>query len=74
MKIVLLIEEEEFNVENFVQKLIVSGGALLLFGILLALTGENALAYVFGGLGLFLALVGCFASKDQDENDGDQTK
>lgn len=56
------------------QRLIVGGVALLLFGIILAITEENPLAYVVGGLGLFLSLVGCFAPKDQDDNNSDQTK
>lgn len=53
---------------NFNHKLIVGGFALILFGLLLALTGDKVLTYIIGGLGLFLSLVGCFVPDDQERD------
>ncbi|MPN20866.1 hypothetical protein SDC9_168245 [bioreactor metagenome] len=54
--------------KNFNHKLIVGGFALILFGLILAITGEKMLTYTIGGLGLFLSLVGCFAPGDQERD------
>lgn len=47
---------------SFNQKLIISGFALLLFGILLALV-PSFFGYISGGLGLFFVLLGCFTGE-----------
>lgn len=41
-------------------KLIISGVALLLFGIIIAVMSKNPVSYIIGGLGLFFAVIGCF--------------
>lgn len=55
--------------KNYNQKLVVSGIALLLFGIIIAVMSNSALSYVFGGLGLFFVILGCFAKERQNENE-----
>lgn len=51
--------------KNFNQKIIVTGIALLLFGIILAIENQSAISYIFGGLGLFFAVIGCFAKENE---------
>jgi hypothetical protein len=53
--------------KDYSRKLIVSGFALLLFGILLALNGAVSFSYVSGGLGLLFALIGCFGANEQED-------
>lgn len=43
---------------SFNRKSIVSGFALLLFGIIAAIN-QSFLSYISGGLGLFIVLAGC---------------
>lgn len=40
-------------------RLIICGFALLLFGIIIALIDKSTVAYISGGLGLFLIIVSC---------------
>jgi TRAP-type mannitol/chloroaromatic compound transport system permease large subunit len=50
--------------ESFNIKVIISGMALLLFGIIIAIMSKNPVAYVIGGLGLLFVFTGCFAKDD----------
>lgn len=52
--------------ESFNIKLIISGMALLLFGIIIAIMSKNLISYVAGGLGLFFVVVGCFGKDDSN--------
>jgi len=47
---------------NYNQKLIVSGFALLLFGIITVLA-QSQLTFIFGVLGLFFGIIGCFVNE-----------
>ncbi|MGI6585499.1 MAG: hypothetical protein GX301_05205 [Gracilibacteraceae bacterium] len=49
---------------EFNTKLIICGMALLLFGIIMAITSKPPMAYIIGGLGLFFVVVGCFVEDD----------
>lgn len=62
----------ELDVKDFNQRIILGGIALLLFGLILAVTKTDVLAYIVGGLGLFLSLVGCFAPEGQGDNNSNQ--
>lgn len=44
-------------------RLIISGFALMLFGVIIAINGSSTFSYIPGGLGLFFVIVGC-AVKD----------
>ena len=48
-------------------RLIICGFALLLFGIIIAVTGRSAYAYIPGGLGLFLIIVSCSVKDEKGE-------
>ena len=51
---------------EFNTRLIICGVALLLFGIIMAITSNPQRAYIIGGLGLFFVVVGCFVKDDSD--------
>ena len=46
---------------NYNRKLMISGFALLLFAILIAVMSGALLSYIVGGLGLCFVLFGCYA-------------
>jgi len=48
-------------------RLIISGFALLLFGIVIALVDKSSFSYLSGGLGLFLVIVSCSVKDEKDE-------
>lgn len=56
----------EVDMKTYVQKLIVGGLALLLFGVIAALN-QSVLSYISGGLGLFFVLLACFAGEEKGE-------
>ena len=56
----------EVEMKTYVQKLVVGGFALLLFGVIAALN-KSALSYISGGLGLFFVLLACFAGEEKSE-------
>lgn len=53
---------------NLNQKLIISGFAFLLSGVIAALSQSNV-TYILGGLGLFFVLLGCFATQEKNEEE-----
>ncbi|NLT39096.1 MAG: hypothetical protein GXX89_01390 [Clostridiales bacterium] len=57
--------------KRFENRIVVFGAILILFGIMLAVAGNTTLVYITGGLGLFLAAVGCFAPYESSEKKKD---
>lgn len=50
--------------ENFNTKIFISGIALLLFGIIVAIMSKDPISYVIGGLGLLFVVAGCVTKED----------
>ena len=49
-------------------RLIISGFALMLFGLIFAVCSQYAFVYIFAGLGLFLIIIGCAVKDIRGEN------
>lgn len=47
------------------QKLIVSGMALLLFGIMVAIMSRSVISYIIGGLGLVFVACACLTKESE---------
>ena len=48
-------------------RLIISGFALLLFGIIIAITARSNFSYIPGGLGLFFIIASCIVKDEKGE-------
>lgn len=46
--------------ESLNKKIILTGFALLLFSIVIAIISHSSFSYIWGGFGLFLVIAGCF--------------
>ena len=53
------------NIPNI--RLVISGFALILFGILIALVNNSSFSYIPGGLGLFFIIAACSIKDDKNE-------
>ena len=46
------------------KKIILTGFAILLFSIVIAVVSHATISYIFGGFGLFFVIAGCFIKDD----------
>ncbi len=46
--------------ETLNKKIILTGFALLLFSIVIAIISQSTFSYIWGGFGLFFVIAGCF--------------
>lgn len=46
---------KQYNIER-----IITGMAILIFAMIIAIVSQSEVAYIVGGLGLFFVILGCF--------------